>query len=63
MSNIWGITSKNRLYKYRKEAEDKKWVKPLTWRDTRNHHPSIWSTNTGTRNGNKIYSDDVDRIS
>lgn len=57
-----GTLTKYRLARYRKEASEGKWVRPLTWRDTRKHHPNIWATpNNVTRDG-KLFSDSVDQI-
>jgi len=58
------MTSKQRLEQYRREAATGKWVRPLTWRDTRHHHPSPWgaprpSNARGARG--QIYSDSLNQ--
>ena len=53
-------TSKQRLNEYRQEAATGKWTAPLTWRETRRHHPSIWATPNNQRGKRgEIFSDSI----
>ncbi len=56
--------SKQRLQQYRGEALNPRWVRPLTWRDTRQHHPSPWGApraNNVRGPEGQIYSEQLDQ--
>ena len=57
-------TAPYRLAQYRDEALNPRWVRPLTWRDTRQHHPSPWGAprpnNVRGRKG-EIFTDSIDQ--
>lgn len=53
-----------RLAQYRDEALNPRWIRPLTWRDTRQHHPSPWGAprpNNVRGPKGQIYSDSLDQ--
>jgi len=57
-------TTKQRLQQYRDEAQNPRWVRPLTWRDTKQHHASAWgapSPNNARGSKGQIYSDRVNQ--
>lgn len=57
-------TAPYRLAQYRDEALNPRWVRPLTWRDTRQHHPSPWGApraNNARGPKGQIYSESVDQ--
>lgn len=57
-------TAPYRLALYRREAESPKWVRPLTWRDTKRHHPSAWGApraNNARGPKGQIYSETLDQ--
>lgn len=57
-------TTTQRLEQYRAEALSPKWVRPLTWRDTKQHHASAWGAhapNSARVSAGQIYSDSLDQ--
>lgn len=57
-------TTKQRLAQYRDEALNPRWVRPLTWRDTRQHHPSPWGApraNNARGEKGQIFSEQLDQ--
>lgn len=57
-------TAPYRLAQYRDEALNPRWIRPLTWRDTRQHHPSPWGAprpNNVRGPKGQIYSDSLDQ--
>lgn len=58
------MSTLHRLQQYRREADSPKWVRPLTWRDTKQHHASAWGAprpnNVRGTNG-EIFSDSLDQ--
>lgn len=58
------MTTKHRLAQYRNEADSPRWVRPLTWRDTRQHHPSPWgapAANNARGKKGEIFTDSIDQ--
>lgn len=56
--------SKYRLQQYRREAATGKWARPLTWRDTKQHHPSAWGApraNNARGKKGEIFTDSIDQ--
>jgi hypothetical protein len=57
-------TAPYRLAQYRGEALNPRWVRPLTWRDTRQHHPSPWGApraNNARGKKGEIFTDSIDQ--
>jgi hypothetical protein len=57
-------TTAQRLQQYRDEAESPKWIWPLTWRDTKQHHASAWGApraNNVRGPEGQIYSEQLDQ--
>lgn len=57
-------TTKQRLQQYRHEAATGKWTRPLTWRDTRKHHPSPWgapAANNARGKKGEIFTNSIDQ--
>lgn len=55
-------TTRQRLQQYRQEAATGKWVRPLTWRDTKQHHPSIWAVpNSARGKKGEVFTDSIDQ--
>lgn len=58
------MTTLHRLQQYRDEAKNGKWVRPLTWRDTKQHHASAWGAprpNNVRGPKGEIFSDSLDQ--
>lgn len=58
------MTTLHRLQQYRHEAATGKWIHPLTWRDTKQHHASPWgapSANNVRGPEGQIYSEQLDQ--
>lgn len=54
--------SRTRLAAYRIEAANGKWVRPLTWRDTKQHHTGItYTPNNARGKDGEIFTDSVDQ--
>ena len=58
------MTTLHRLQQYRHEAATGKWVRPLTWRDTKQHHKSAWgapAANNARGKKGEIFTDSIDQ--
>lgn len=58
------MSTLHRLQQYRHEAATGKWVRPLTWRDTKQHHTSPWGApraNNVRGEKGEIFSESLDQ--
>ncbi|MDD3885139.1 MAG: hypothetical protein PHW66_09470 [Gallionella sp.] len=57
-------TAAQRLQQYRDEALNPRWVRPLTWRDTKQFHPSAWGAprpNNVRGQKGEVFTDSIDQ--
>lgn len=58
------MSTLHRLQQYRNEAATGKWIRPLTWRDTKQHHASAWGAprpNNVRGEKGEIFSEQLDQ--